>query len=168
MVTIEELTPDHFALVAQWLSRPETNRWLTADWRGREISPSVIAIAVRHKRNRFFLVRSNGEASGMVALSEIEMEDKIAMVWYFLGREELAGQGTIAQAVSLLSHHCFEQMGMVVLYAWAMEDNLPSRKVLEKCHFRFCGCIRDAANSSGRRVGRLYFDLTPNDLRPMD
>ena len=168
MVSIEALTPEHFDLVANWLSRPETNQWLSADWRDHSISPSMIAIAVRNKRNRFFLVRCDGEASGLVALSEIEMADGFAMVWYFLGREELAGRGTMTFAVASLSRQCFEEMGLAVLYAWAMEDNLASQRVLEKSHFQFCGRIRGAAISAGRRVDRLYYDLTPRDLRRAD
>jgi hypothetical protein len=38
MVAIQDLTPEHFKLVARWLSKPEINRWLAAEWRSRVVS----------------------------------------------------------------------------------------------------------------------------------
>jgi hypothetical protein len=45
--------------------------------------------------------------------------------------------------------------------AWIMEDNIASRRVLEKSGLRECGRFRNAACSSGKQVDRIYFDLIP-------
>jgi len=164
MTTIEDLSPDQFALVASWLTRPDTNRWLTGEWRGRQVEPTTIAIAVRSKRNRLFLVRTDGNPSGLVALADIDLPDGTAMVWYALGDLQLAGRGVTSRAVRLVAEVAFNSLGLSSLHAWIMEDNVPSRRVLQKSGFRDAGRLREASRSGERLVDRLYFDLLPKDL----
>src|ERR1039458_9569901 len=66
-VTIEPLATADFPIVAQWLSEPQTNQWLSSDWRGRTVDPTLIGVAVRNRKNRFYLVRCDGQACGLVA-----------------------------------------------------------------------------------------------------
>ena len=82
MVGIEPLAAEYFPIVATWLSKAEINQWLTSEWRGRQIDPTLIGVAVRNKRNRFFLARADGVPCGLVALAEWDIVDKIAMIWY--------------------------------------------------------------------------------------
>jgi len=162
--TIEELKSESFGLVANWLSRPEINCWLTTEWRDREVNSTTVAMAVRNKRNRLFLVRHVSEPCGLVALADFDPGDRTAMVWYFLGVSALSRRGITSAAVQQLSGIAFAELGLAVLYAWIMEGNVASRLVLEKSGFRICGRIRDAASYGGKQVNRIYFDLTPSDL----
>lgn len=163
MTTIEDLAPAHFETVAAWLARPEINRWLTGEWRGRDVTASTIAIAVRNKRNRIFLVRHDAQPAGLVALSEIDVHDRIANVWYVLGEAGFGGRGITSEAVRQLARSGFESLGLRALHAWIMEDNVASRRVLEKAGFREAGRLRRAAASLDRQVDRVYFDLLPDD-----
>lgn len=164
MITLEDLAPEHFELVAQWLSRPAINRWLTPEWRHKETTASIVAIAVRNRRNRLFLVRHDGKPCGLAALADIETVDRTAMIWFLLGEEKLSGKGITSAAVRELAHIAFGQLGLASLYAWAMEDNVASQKVLRKAGFRGAGRIRQSACSAGRQVDRIYFDLIPGEI----
>ena len=164
MITIEELTPANFELVAGWLSRPETNRWLTGEWRGRVAASVVVAMAVHNRKNRLFLVRCSGQACGLTALADIDTADRTAMLWYVLGEHTLSGRGIMLAAVKQLARLCFEQLGLASLYGWVMADNMPSRRMVQKAGFREAGRIRCAACSAGRQVDRIYFDLLPCEL----
>jgi len=161
MVTIEELATEHFELVAQWLSRPDTNRWLTFEWRNREVSPSMIAIAVRNRKNRLFIFKNDNVPSGLVGLSDLDLGDKTSMIWYVLGDLNLSGKGVTSEAVCKLIYTAFHEIGLFSIYAWIMEDNIASEKVLNKVGFKKAGCIRCATSSSGRQVNRIYFDIIP-------
>jgi RimJ/RimL family protein N-acetyltransferase len=99
MLTIHDLTHEHFELVARWLAKPEINRWLTAEWRNPALSATLIAIAVRNRKNRLFLVRCDSEPCGLVALANINAPDNTAAVWYVLGEQTLSGRGIISEAV---------------------------------------------------------------------
>lgn len=161
MTSIEPLLPEHFEQVVGWLSRPETNKWLSGEWRDHEATPSILAIAVRNRRNRLYLVRHESSPCGLVGLADIDPADRIAMVWYLLGDDRLKGRGIVSEAVRQLTRLAFSELSLASLHAWIMDDNTSSRRVLEKSGFRECGRFRNAACSSGRQVDRIYFDLIP-------
>ena len=164
MSSIEPLAPEHFGTVAEWLSKPDLNQWLTSEWRGHVIDPTVIGVAVRYKRNRFFLVRSDGVPCGLVALADWDVVDRTAMIWYALGNPALGGRGVISEAVRQLVQTAFDNLGIEALHAWIMEDNARSRRVLEKNRFREAGRLRRATLHNGCRLDRLYLDLIRTDL----
>jgi RimJ/RimL family protein N-acetyltransferase len=153
------LAPDHFPLVAAWLSDRSINRWLTAEWRGRDVTPVVVAMACRNKRNRLFLVQYDSQPCGLVAFSEIDEGDRTAMVWYLLGGTEYQGKGVISQAVRQTVEWGFTELGLASVYAWIMSDNAPSRRVLERSGFREAGVLRMATRSADQQVDRIYFDI---------
>jgi RimJ/RimL family protein N-acetyltransferase len=161
--TIEELTQPHFDLVAGWLSNREINRWLTAEWRDKTTTSVLLAMMIRNKKNRVFLVYWNGRPVGLTALADIDVVDATAMVWYFLGDPTLAGKGIVSSAVMQMAKKCFQELNLKSLYAWAMENNLASTKVLEKAGFRKAGKLRQAACSNGEQVDRIYFDLLASE-----
>jgi [ribosomal protein S5]-alanine N-acetyltransferase len=158
-ITIEDLQVKDLSLVAKWLSRDKINRWLTAEWRNRVAHTTVLAIALRNRKNRFFLVRCNGEACGLTALADIDVADATAMIWYVLGEPRFARNGIASEAVKQLVRKSFQELKLQSLYAWIMEDNVASAKLLNKVGFREVGRIRQAASSNGQQVDRIYFDL---------
>jgi len=162
MIVLDELKPGRFELVARWLSNAEINRWLTSEWRGRIVTAAVVAMAVRNPQNRMFVILYGDQPCGLVSLANLDMSDKTAMVWYFLGEPTLAGKGITSQAVRALSRLAFQEMGLVSLYAWIMQDNNRSQRVLQKAGFVLAGRIRGATRSGERQVDRIYFDLLPD------
>jgi RimJ/RimL family protein N-acetyltransferase len=158
-VAIAPLKPEHFALVARWLAQPDLARWLTSDWRAAPAQPTTIAMCARQKRSRLFLISSDGEPCGLVALADLDAADGTGMVWYALGDAALAGRGIASAAVRELVAIAFGELGLRSVYAWIMEDNVASRRVLLRAGFREAGRIRQATVSGERRVDRVYFDL---------
>ena len=163
MTSIEPLTSEHFATVAGWLSSTEINQWLTSEWRDRVVDPALIGVAVRNKRNRLFLVWCEETPCGLVALADWDPIDKVGMIWYILGDPASGGRGVITEAVRQLVRVAFETLGVESLHAWIMEENVRSRKVLQKNGFREVGHLRRAAVHNGTRSDRVYFYLTRGD-----
>jgi RimJ/RimL family protein N-acetyltransferase len=159
VTAIEELQADDLSLVAMWLSRNEINRWLTSEWRNRVVSTTVLAIALRNPKTRFFLVRCNGQACGLAALADIDLAAGTAMVWYFLGDSAFSKRGIGSEAVKQLVRKSFQELKLQSLYAWIMEDNAASANLLHNVGFREAGRIRQASSSNGCQVDRIYFDL---------
>jgi RimJ/RimL family protein N-acetyltransferase len=163
MTTIEDLTPPFFDLVAGWLSNPEINRALTSEWRGKAVTSVMVSILVRNKKNRVFLVRWNGEPVGLTALADIDPADATAMIWYLLGNPAYSRRGIVSAAVAQAARKCFAELKLQSLYAWVMADNFASAGVLQKAGFRPAGKIRQATNSNGGQVDRVYFDLLASE-----
>jgi len=165
VVSIEPLLPEQFELVAEWLSKPEINQWLTAEWRNRMVDALFLAMVTRNRRNRLFLTRHHGQACGLAGLADIDLTDKTAMVWYILGEQSLSGRGIMSEAVMQLTELCFGELRLESVYAWIIDGNAASRRVLEKAGFHEAGRIRRAASIGGRQVDRIYFDVLPDDRR---
>ncbi len=164
-IGITELTTEQLDLVAGWLSDPATNRWLNSEWRGKEASPRLVAMAMRNPRIRMYVVNFGSTPCGLIALYDIDEADRTASLWYFLGEKQFANQGVITTALQQLSTLAFSELGLASLSGWIMADNLASRKVLEKAGFKPAGCLRKSACSEGRLVDRLWFDQTKDDAR---
>ena len=163
VISVEDLRPEHFGLVAGWLSRNDINRWLTAEWRNQVASSTVLAIALRNRKNRIFLIRFSGQPCGLIGLAEIDVADATAMIWYFLGDSALSSKGIVSEAVKQVTRKSFKELKLQSLYAWIMEDNVASAGVLKKAGFREVGRIRQAASSNGRQVDRIYFDMVAGE-----
>lgn len=164
-VTIEPLTAPGVPTVAEWLSAPAINCWLTTEWRGRTIDPVIISMTMRNKKNRLYLSRHAGIPCGIVALADIDLTDKVAMVWYVLGAPEMRGRGVTTVALRQLVTTAFDELGFESLYAWIIDDNVPSRRVLEKAGFREAGRLRGAVCRDDEQRDRQYFDLVKQDCR---
>jgi RimJ/RimL family protein N-acetyltransferase len=164
VVSIRKLTPDDFALVASWLSDPQTNRLLTAEWRGRRVDPTVLAVAVRNRKNLFYVVESAGRSCGLVAFSEYETRDRAAMVWYVLGDRSLGGRGITTDAVRRLCSVGFSDLGLESIWAQVLSSNPASMRVLEKVGFKDAGRLRRLERVEDRQVDRHLYDLLPAEM----
>jgi RimJ/RimL family protein N-acetyltransferase len=163
MTTLTPLTSDHFETVARWLSTPGVNRLLSADWRDKEVTATVMAIAARNRQNRFFLIQHEGNSCGLVALSDMVIADKSAMAWYLMGEEQLRGKGITADAVRQLIRLAFMEMGLECIFAWTVEGNTESLRLLKAVGFREVGRIRRSACIAGQQLDKLYFDIIRSD-----
>lgn len=164
-VTIKPLEPDRFAEMAAWLSDPAIHRWLTAEWRGRTVTPSVIAMALRNRRNLLYQFETEGVIRGLVAFSEFEPRDRSAMVWYLLGDQRLAGKGVTTEAVRLLCATGFGELQLASIWAMVLAPNSASMRLLQKLGFCPAGVLRQVERVEDVQVDRHYFDLLPSDLR---
>lgn len=161
MIAIAPLNPDHLSVAASWLANPDINRWLTSEWRGRPADSAMLAIALRNRKNRIWLVLQDSVPVGLVGLADIDPQDRCAMVWYLLGDTSRGGKGVVSEAVRQACRDGFQELGLRNIYAWIMEPNDKSRRVLEKNGFQEAGRLRAAADMAGAPVDRVYFDLLP-------
>lgn len=166
-IGIAPLAAAEFETAARWLATPAINRWLTSEWRDRDVNATALAIAARNRRNRFFLVRCGGEPCGLVALSDFDAADKTANLWYLLGEPRFAGTGVTSAAVRDLVTLAFRDFGLHALHAWAMQQNAASLRVLRKTGFREAGRLRHSACLDGHPTDRILFDLLASEW-PVD
>jgi [ribosomal protein S5]-alanine N-acetyltransferase len=96
-------------------------------------------------------------------LADIDFADATAMVWYVLGDSAFSKRGIASEAVKQLVRKSFHELKLQSLYAWIMDDNTASARVLQKVGFREAGRIRRATSSNGRQVDRIYFDLIASE-----
>ena len=88
------------------------------------------------------VLKATGEPIGSVGimfnegLHSVEMRQGEAEIGYWIG-VPYWGQGLIPEAVRCLLKRCFEDLGMTAVWCGYYEGNIKSRRVMEKCGFRF-------------------------------
>lgn len=70
------------------------------------------------------------------SLHSAAMQADEAEIGYWIGKPYW-GQGLIPEAVRCLLQRCFEELGMAAVWCGYYDGNTKSRRVMEKCGFRF-------------------------------
>jgi ribosomal-protein-alanine N-acetyltransferase len=157
-ISIARLGPEQFEMAAGWLARPEINRWLYSEWRGRAVDEKLVAVVAMNARNALFSVNCGHQAAGLVALGELNRTDGAASVWYLLGSNRLGRRGVISEGLRLLCEVAASEFRLHTLHASVIEGNRGSVRVLEKCGFQYAGRLREAFKLDDGFADRLLYD----------
>ena len=82
------------------------------------------------------------------SLHSAEMQANEAEIGYWIGKPYW-GQGLIPEAVLRLLQRCFEDLGMTAVWCGYYDGNTKSRRVMEKCGFRFHHTEEDKTSPLG-------------------
>ncbi|MEN6409958.1 MAG: GNAT family N-acetyltransferase [Anaerolineaceae bacterium] len=96
----------------------------------------------------------NGEVAGSVLVYPGDLGPEVS---YWLGKEYW-GKGIATRALSLF----LKSVTARPLYARVVDDNHASRRVLEKCGFKFLAASRGFANARGKDVDESTLILEAN------
>ncbi len=92
---------------------------------------------------------------GLVSLLKISRDNRNAELGYWLSKKHW-GKGLMTDAVSLIVNYAFSKLKLHKLYAGAFEENIASRRVLEKSGFRLEAVLKEQ---------RFRFNRWHNEVR---
>ena len=98
-----------------------------------------------------------GEASHVAGIRADEAE-----IGYWIGRPYW-GQGLIPEAVRCLLRRCFEELGMTAVWGCYYDGNTKSRRVMDKCGFRFHHTEEADVSSPGDARTEHFMRLTKEE-----
>ncbi|MFM0758311.1 GNAT family N-acetyltransferase [Paraburkholderia strydomiana] len=152
--------------IAAWLAEPEINRWFDFG-QGRQTLP-VLAVQLmmqsgRH-RLRVFGPMAHKPASGLVAVSDLTHAFGTSSFWVLRDHRRPACKDMTLLASTAILREAFETDRLHCITAWAVDSNVPSRRLLERIGFRPIGLQRDCHVMQGSRFGRILYDLLPANL----
>ena len=152
--------PEHYDLVAAWLSKKENYQWLDFGDGRQMVTREWLKISVQRRTQvlRLFTTDVENVPIGVVGLSNINPHFKTANLWVVLGDKSRAGQGYASRAVSGMLTLGFTELDLHAINTWIVEHN-PSIRVAERVKFRPMGRQRQCHYIDGRVYDRLWFDL---------
>ncbi|WP_330996524.1 GNAT family protein [Burkholderia diffusa] len=123
------------------------------------------------RKSRFSRLRVFGSAgytvpSGVVAISDVTHRFATGSFWILRDRLRPASVNMAYNAATHLLNEAFVRDQLRCITAWAVDCNVPSQRLLARLGFRLIGLQRDCHLVDGTRVGRLLYDLLPEDLAP--
>jgi ribosomal-protein-alanine N-acetyltransferase len=111
----------------------------------------------------FLVTRDEGRVVGGLTLSNIRREPAEAGTLGYWTGERHARKGYMTEALVALREHAFARMGISRLEAACLPDNLASRRLLERCGFKYEGVAQAYLQINGRwRNHVLYAALRPD------
>lgn len=143
---------------------PEIARWTHVPHPyTRENAAAFIPYAKEKQRlgREFHLVMEDTESRrmlGMIALTDIDIESERAEVGYWVA-EHARGRGIASEALALLLEAAFEQLGLTRIYAFVLEGNVGSVKLLERIGFHEEGRLRWHTKRDGRWMDKIWYGL---------
>lgn len=152
--------------IVAWLAQPTISRWFDFGL-GRQTLPALAMQAMVHSRqHRIRVFGSVGYTvpSGIVAVSDVTHRFATGSFWILRDRLRPTCVNMAFNAATYLLHEAFVRDRLRCITAWAVDCNVPSQRLLVRLGFRLIGQQRDCHLVDGMRVGRLLYDLLPNDL----
>ena len=164
-MVVRSVENSDLGIVAAWLAQKENYQWLDFGNGNQLVSPVLLRFMIQRNSNAFRVFTSDsGEAPiGIVALGNVSRNFKTAMLWYVLGDKRFSGGGYTTRAVSAMLSFAFTDLELRAVNAWAVDQNDPSIRVLERNRFRLVGRQRQCHYVDGRAFDRLLFDTLASE-----
>lgn len=163
---LREPGPNDIDDIVVWLAQPTISRWFDFGL-GRQSLPALAVQAMVHSRqHRIRVFGSAGYTvpSGVVAVSDVTHRFATGSFWILRDRLRPICVNMAYNAAAYLLQEAFVRDRLRCITAWAVDCNVPSQRLLARLGFRLIGLQRDCHVVDGTPVGRLLYDLLPEDL----
>ena len=138
-MNLKPVENDDIETIASWLTDEQNYQWLDFGNGVQKREAPAIKMMTQRKIHelRMFTADDSERSIGVIGLSDINKKFKAATLWYVLGDKNYTGQNYTTKAVSSMLTLAFEELQLESIFAWAIEKNIASIKVLEKNNFKF-------------------------------
>lgn len=90
---------------------------------------------------------------------------KAELTGIFIGDREMRGKGIGREALHLVMQHAFEDLGLVRLWTYILESNIPSRRLFEGAGWKVEGTLQQHALKKGEYLNVLIAGVLRTDWR---
>lgn len=159
-------SPERLELGATWLKRDDIAPWVAFAPDPAKIGPRLLKVLLaRHGHELRLYTEPEGKAPvGLVGLSDIDLDNGSANLWYALGERRWARQGLTTGAADRMLRFGFEQLELTTVSAWVVDGNVSSR-ILERLGFQRIGRRRRCHRIGDRLHDRILYDLLAEEHR---
>ncbi|MPV57738.1 GNAT family N-acetyltransferase [Burkholderia sp. HI2761] len=152
--------------ITRWLARPQIAQWFDFGQGRQELNALAVQAMVQSERHRIRVFGSLGtaEPSGLVAISDITHRFGLGSFWVLRDPLRPTCANMTFDASRRVLRDGFELDRLHCISAWAVQTNVRSQRLLTRLGFRLIGLQRNCHIIAGQRVGRLLYDLLPDNL----
>lgn len=108
------------------------------------------------------ILKETGECIGQAAYFLVNSDNHFGEIEYCMGLR-FQGKGFATEATRAVIQYGFERINFHRIQICHREGNDASRKVIEKCGFKYEGALKDFFYYEGRYFDRLYYSLIKQD-----
>ena len=104
------------------------------------------------------ILKTTNNLVGSISLMRVDYKNKSAEIGYWLGKKHRS-QGFMTESVKLILNFAFNKLKLHRVSANLFEENIASKRVLEKCGFRLEGRLRECRFRYGKWHNELKFGM---------
>lgn len=101
---------------------------------------------------------ASGSCIGQIAFFLVDSKNHFAEIEYCIGTE-FQQRGYATEAAKAVIRYGFEAIRLHKVQICHRSNNLPSKRVIEKCGFTYEGTLRDYFYIDGKYFDRLYYSI---------
>lgn len=151
MIELRDLRDEDEAILFQWRSEPEVDRWMSdADLPSREAHAAWFRALRTDTDMRGWMIVRGGVPMGLLTLTGLNSHHRRASWNWFLGSAEARGRGVGRAAQVLGLDRAFGELGLHKVFAEVMADNDAALKAQAAAGFRREGYLRGHVLKDGR------------------
>jgi RimJ/RimL family protein N-acetyltransferase len=165
--------PELIETVAGWTAEKATAQWLDFGNGVQSLTPAALRIMTQRSLHylRVFMPDAEDVPLGVVALANIDRNFRTATPWAVLGNKTYRfpdGRApSTSVALSRLLTLGFTELGLRSIYAWVVDGNASSLRLVERINLRYVGRQRQCHWIEGRCYDRLLFDLLAEEHKEL-
>ena len=107
-------------------------------------------------------LKESGKIVGMVVLTRKGKQLEYGEVGFWIIKEHW-GKGLTTEALKMVIDFAFNYLGLEKMDGWTVEENIGSRRVMEKCGFKLCGPDYTRDDKSKNKKERLWFMISKSE-----
>ncbi|MCD6226865.1 GNAT family N-acetyltransferase [Candidatus Micrarchaeota archaeon] len=112
------------------------------------------------------ILKDGDKLIGAISLMHIDWKNKNAEVGYWLGRKYW-GKGYATEAVKLILKFAFRRLRLHRVWAGLFEENIASRRVLEKAGFKLEGIMKECRYRYNKWHNELKFGILKKEYEKL-
>ncbi|MGN1136530.1 MAG: GNAT family N-acetyltransferase [Oscillospiraceae bacterium] len=111
--------------------------------------------------------KKSGNCIGQIAFFLVDCKNHFAEIEYCIGAD-FQNRGYATEAAKAVVRFGLEEAEFHKIQICHRSNNLPSKRVIEKCGFTFEGTLRDYFYKDGQYYDRLYYSILSDEYNKME
>lgn len=99
---------------------------------------------------------------GQIAYFLVDSKNNFAEIEYCIG-VNFQKNGYATEATKAIIEFGFNKINLHKIQISAKSINIPSKRVIEKCNFKYEGTLRDYFFDDGKYIDRIYYSILKNE-----
>jgi len=161
---------DNDDMLRYWISDPEIQSLISEPVYSTKQEVAVLLTKYIESYDKLdyyrwaIVLKETNECIGQIAFFLIDNKNHFGEIEYCIGKK-FQRKGFATECTQALIDFGFEKIQLNKIQICHKANNLPSKRVIEKCGFKYEGTLRDFFYIYGKYVDRLYYSILRKEYK---
>lgn len=159
-------------MLKNWISDPEIQSLLSEPVYStkQEVAELLTSYIESYCKSDYYrwaiILKETNICVGQIAFFLIDNKNHFGEIEYCIGKE-FQGKGLATECTKALIDFGFNEIKLNKIQICHKANNIPSKRVIEKCGFTYEGTLRDFFYMDGKYVDRLYYSILKKEHKEL-